>query len=400
MARFDISPKITTLVIVVELPSCRQGEVMTNSIPANSTDLKKVAGFTRGHAVVVAVANYQNVTPLPNAVLNDARDVVSLLTSPSHCGYDPQNVTMLVDDEVTLAALRSALDDVSVRAKTEDTVVIYFSGHGARLGDPADPQSALIPVDCQLDRLDSTALSEASFSAALAKIPAQRIVVLIDACHSGGAGSLKAAPPDSASVLGFSEKSLDRLARGIGRVLIASSRATETSLVFDGARNSLFTQHLLEVLRGNATTSGDGLIRVFEVFNHVAEKVRKAAPGRQHPIFKATNLEDNFPIALDRGGATKSTASTTPNADVRRRLEDILADLYPMGPQDQEIWARAGGDLSRLRLASTGRANWFMALRTLSQGGGGAEIQQENLIRVALDDFPHHPDLSRLSSDE
>jgi hypothetical protein len=160
----------------------------------------------------------------------------------------------------------------------------------------------------------------------------------------------------------------------------------------------LFTQYLLDALCGGARTRGDGLIRIFEVFNHVAEKVRAAAPGLQHPIFKATGLEDNFAVALDRGG-TKSlvdTAAMNTSGDAWRNLEDVLAALYPAGPHDQEIWVRAGGELSRLRLSSTGRANWFAALRTLQQGGGGAGIHRGSLIEAALEDFPHHADLLRL----
>jgi hypothetical protein len=238
---------------------------------------------------------------------------------------------------------------------------------------------------------------EAEFSSALARIKAQRLVVFIDACHSGATGSFKAI--DDIPNLGFSEKSLDRLAQGTGRVLIASSRASETSLVLAGASNSLFTEHLVDALRGGARTQGDGLIRVFEVFNHVAEKVRGAAPGCQHPIFKASDLEDNFPIALDRGGAKGiiPTPGVNNSAKVWRQLEEIFADLYPAGPPDQDIWARAGGDLSRLRLNGTGRANWFAALRTMQQGGGGLGISQGTLIRAALEDFPHHQELTRLS---
>jgi subtilisin family serine protease len=67
----------------------------------------------------------------------------------------------------------------------------------------------------------------------------QRLVVLIDACHSGGAGSFKVADDLHVPDLGFSEKSLARLAQGTGRVIIASSRASETSLVLGGAKHSL-----------------------------------------------------------------------------------------------------------------------------------------------------------------
>ena len=363
----------------------------------NRSDAAAKGGFPSGHALVVAIAAYPKVTPLPAVVINDAREVAAVLTSPAHCGYDPKNVALLLDAQATLDALRRELAALAAHAKPDDTVMIFFSGHGARLGDPANPESVLIPVDCD-PAMTSKVLSEAEFSTALARITAQRLVVLIDACHSGGAGSFKTADDVQFANLGFSEKSLERLAQGTGRVLIASSRASETSLVLAGATNSLFTQHLVDALRGGARTHGDGLIRIFEVFNHVAEKVRRAAPGRQHPIFKASDMEDNFAVALDRGG-TKSaggTAAMNVSPESWRRLEDVLADLYPAGPQDQEIWARAGGDLSRLRLTGTGRANWFAALRTLRQGGGGAGIKQNTLVKAALEDFPHHPDLLKL----
>ena len=81
--------------------------------------------------------------------------------------------------------------------------------------------------------------------------------------------------PGESPGLGYNEKSLGRLAQGTGRVLIASSRASENSWVLPSARNSVFTSHLLDALRGRTRTSGDGVIRVFEIFNHVAEMVKR-----------------------------------------------------------------------------------------------------------------------------
>ena len=358
----------------------------------------KAGAFTKGHAVVIGVANYLNISPLPETVLNDARDVTAVLTSDAHCGYDLRNVCLLLDGDATLASIRDALGFVAKSSGPSDTVVIFFSGHGALLSESDGPVSAILPIDCDGRTLDSTSLSEAEFSAALLRISARRLVVLIDACHSGGTGSFKAQESTKLQALRFSEKSLDRLAQGTGRVLMASSRASETSLVLRGARNSVFTQHLLEALRGQGRTSGDGLIRVFDIFNHVSEMVKRTVPGRQHPIFKASDLEDNFPVALDGGGMKSIVSSTASEAtlDIQKRLENVMSDLYPMGPIDQEIWVRAGGDLSRLRLSGTGRTNWFAALHTLRQGGGGIGIRRESLVRAALDDYPHHPELTAL----
>lgn len=355
-----------------------------------------VTTFDRGRALVIGVANYDEVSSLPEAVLNDARDVASTLQASDYCGFPAANVQLLLDGDATLVNIRAALASLAGSAGADDTVIIYFSGHGARLGHATAETSALIPVDCRLACLQGTSLVEAEFSAALAAIKAKRLLVLIDACHAGGAGVLKQAA-ESGVQLGFDEKSLQRLAEGTGRVIIASSRSTETSLVLSGSRNSVFTDQLLEALKGKARTTGDGVIRVFEVFNYVAEQVRCIVPGRQHPIFKASDLEDNFPIALYRGGI-KAASAVSVQPGRWRELEQIMADLYPAGPTDQDIWARAGGDVSRLKLAGTGRANWFAALRTLKLGGGG-QISRGALLNAALDDFPQHPELAALRSE-
>ena len=358
-------------------------------------EVAEKAAFSGGHALVIAVADYAQVNPLPPSVINDAQDIVATLTSAAHCVYAPQNVKLLLDNQATLEAIRQELEALAVRTQPSDTVLIFFSGHGTRLGGD---ESALVPFDCETGRIAQTTLSEQEFSAALARIKAERLVVLIDACHAGAAASFKG---DSAALdLGFNEKSLSQLAQGTGRVMIASSRASEYSHVLGGARNSLFTEHLLGALRGGACTHGDGLVRVFEVFNHVSERVRQAMPGRQHPIFKASDLEDNFPVAFELGGVKRldATPAAVDGGKVWRQLEEILSDLYPAGPQDQELWLRAGGDVSRLRLGATGRASWFAALRTLRQGGGGAGISQSSLIDTTLQDFPHHQELTTLAN--
>jgi metacaspase-1 len=356
---------------------------------------EKTSSFVNGRALVIAIAHYDEINSLPEAVLNDARDISNVLSSPRYCGYQSNQIVVLLDDAATLGRIRRALATLASTSRKEDTVVIYFSGHGARFKDGGKDTSLLLPVDCQRSDPLFTSLSEQEFSQALAAIPARRLLVVLDACHSAGAGNLKQKGVVALED-GFAEKDLQKLAEGAGRVIIASSRPNETSLVMRGSRNSVFTGHLLAALRGAARTHGDGLIRVFEIFNYVAEKVRGAVPGKQHPVFKANDLEDNFPIALEGCGTTKSVPAillSTP----WRQMEEIFPDLYPSGPLDDEIWLRAGGDVSRLHLSGTGRAMWFSAIRTLRQGGGGLNITVETLLATALADFPHHAVLRVIS---
>lgn len=137
--------------------------------------------------------------------------------------------------------------------------------------------------------------------------------------------------------------------------------------------------------------------------NYISEEVPKLIPDDQHPIFKADNLEGNFVVALSQGGKkSPNSPETTPTAqekDPWSVLEEVLLELYPFGPRDQEVWSRAGGDLSRLQFHPTGQAAWHAALRTLRQGGGGGRsINFGSLLKAVKDDFSNHPQLAMLQT--
>jgi len=252
--------------------------------------------FEQGHALVIGVANYPKVKPLPETVLNDARDLRALLTDPAACGYPAAQVTQLLNGEAIGESIRAGLSALAARTGPKDTAVVFFSGHGAY--DPAggggDSHQYILPHDCDPADLPNTAIPGDEMTALLGEIKAGRLLVLFDSCHSGGAGDPKGLLPQIKS--GLSEDYYRALAQGKGRVVIASSRPDELSWALRGMRNSLFTHYLLEALRGEARTLGDGYVRVFDLFRHVAERVPTQAD--QHPIFKASAMEEDFPIAL------------------------------------------------------------------------------------------------------
>jgi hypothetical protein len=255
--------------------------------------------FEGGHALLVGVANYPRVNPLPETVLDDARDLRALLTDPATCGYPADHVVQLLDDEATGTHLRAALADLAARTGPEDTAIVFFSGHGAHAPDPKgfpNPSGLqyILPYDCDPRDLPGTAIGGDEMTGLLREVRADRLLVLFDSCHSGGAGDPKGPLPQVKR--GLSEDYYQALAQGVGRVVIASSRPDEVSWALRGMRNSLFTHYLLEALRGQGKTLGDGYVRVFDVFRHVADRVPTRA--EQHPIFKATAMEEDFPIAL------------------------------------------------------------------------------------------------------
>lgn len=359
-------------------------------------------GYPQGHALLIGVANYQQISSLPAAILNDVNDVAATLSSPKYCGYPPANVVILLDANATRAAVLKRLDELAVRVGPDDTACVFFSGHGGVVGSPGNEDSVLVTVDSDLADIENTSISSNELAAALAQIKAKRLLVFIDACHAGGAAISKSLTDDKGHELksGYTQNTFAKLAVGSGRALMASCRADEVSSVFSGARNSVFTTALLAGLRGAADKSASGFIKVFDLFNYVSEEVPKLIPDDQHPIFKAENLEVNFAVALSQGGSKSPCAPeitpTVQEAVPWSVLEKVLVELYPFGPRDQEVWSRAGGDLSRLQFHPSGQASWHAALRTLKQGGGGRTINFGSLLSTVKEDFPNHPQLAML----
>ncbi|MCL4506602.1 MAG: caspase family protein [Chloroflexi bacterium] len=263
--------------------------------------------FTQGYALVLGIANYTGVRPLPETVLKDARDVAALLQQPDRAGYPADHVKLILDRDATKQAILDGLAWLAGAAGGGATALVYYSGHGGRLESGPNAGNYLIPVDTRLDAIRETAIGSDELTAALRAIHADRLVALLDACHSGGAGDAKdigAAPLDpNAPTLkgGLDARVYDQLAQGAGRAVFASSKTNELSYVLPGASNSLFTQVMLEALNGRARQRGDGLLRLFDIVEYVWEEVPKRY-ALQHPIFKAQDIDSNFPLALFMGG--------------------------------------------------------------------------------------------------
>jgi hypothetical protein len=291
-----------------------------------------MAGMENARALVIGIANYQHITPLPATVLNDAQAVYDLLVDPALCGYRPEHVALLTDGDATQAAIRAALARLAASADAETTVFCYVSSHGGRIEDGPYAGEYLLPVDADYasgEAVAQTAISGAELTEALRAIPARKLLVVFDCCHAGGIAQPKVAGAPALKA-GFSENYYDQLRAGRGRAILASSRDSEYSWVLPGAPNSLFTQTLVAGMRGGIA-SEDGLIRLFDLFEYVQPRVT-ATRADQHPVFKA-QLEENFPVALYAGGR----AGSVPKTDDGYRY-DVYVSYAEAEPDTSWVW--------------------------------------------------------------
>ena len=261
-------------------------------------------------AVVIGVGDYENASiPKLRYTVPDAQAIYDTLVGP--VGFKKENVLLLTDTterKPTLKNIKWALGTFLGRsAQKDDTVLIFFAGHGAPeidiRGIEKDGQTKyLIPRDADPDDLYSTALPMDELSTIFERIEAKRVVAFLDACFSGNreeksVGRTFASKKTRAGTI--NDEFVERQIRSKGRAIMTASNPTEVSLELPDLGHGVFTYYLVEGLKGAADTNKDGIVTLQELYTYMQEQVTKksrSAGGNQHPMMKS-ELEGDLPLA-------------------------------------------------------------------------------------------------------
>jgi len=238
-------------------------------------------------AVVIGINQYQDTRNLKYAV-NDARAFKNYLKE--YIGIPDDNIFFLTDEAATKIKIEGLMGTKIRRmARKDDTVIIFYAGHGAVETDPLDPdgdglEKYLLPHDARLDDLYSTSIAMADIKTIFQRIHAERLIFIADTCYSGASGGRTMLASKSRATL--SEKFFERISKGKGRVILSASSANEVSKEDDYLKHGIFSYYLLEGLKGKADHDGDGIITVSELFSFLSRKVPEASGQDQHPVRK------------------------------------------------------------------------------------------------------------------
>ncbi|MFC1525984.1 caspase domain-containing protein [Candidatus Latescibacterota bacterium] len=261
---------------------------------ANAAEAAEAGGEV--YALVVGIDDYQDetITDLRFAE-KDARAFYELLIEEGVGIVRPENVRYLPSREATYLNISRAIEDhlVNQARSPGDMVILYFAGHGAE--GPHVVQGAayyLVPADAVRTNLLSTAIEKGRLQFLWGAIPAQRKVIITDACHSGGLKGLQAL-----STSGFEDM-------GAGKMTLAAARADQRSYELPALGHGIFTHTLLEGLRGRADEEGnnDGLVSLAEVKRFLDTEV----PQRAVKVGA-----DQEPV-IELGAGAKSVFLSTP----------------------------------------------------------------------------------------
>ena len=280
--------------------------------------------FNHGYALLIGVGTmaYRRLS-LPVTV-KDAQALKAVLTDANLCAYPntPDRVRLLHDGGATGSAILQGLDWLKEKAAAdpEATIVFYYSGHG--MFDLAEQTYYLLPHDFDRDSITETALYAQTLSEKLGAIEAKRLWAIIDSCHAEGMASAKNDLPADFLPTALPKGAIDALKQGEGRAVFTSSRGNQRSWIRPDNSLSIYTDRLIEALKGAANQPGDRQVTLSNVMNYLSKTVPESArtlrQAEQTPFFDMGT--EDFPVALLRGG--KGLPSQSQNPELPRVMTD------------------------------------------------------------------------------
>lgn len=203
-----------------------------------------------GIALLIGINKYDTLGEL-DSCQQDA--VATRETMVKYCGYNPSRVMLLTDNASTrertasYANLTRRIDQACKLARPEDTLLIYFAGHGITV----DNEMYLAPQDGDDPR---TCISVTWLRQMMENSAATSKMLVLDACHSGKA---------TRGVSGIVPSKFSK-----GGVLTLSSCA-DNELSYQENRHGVFTSYLLAGLEGPADADKDNQVNSRELFRFI-----------------------------------------------------------------------------------------------------------------------------------
>lgn len=254
--------------------------------------------------LVVGIDQYRYKPSLKGAV-NDARDIQAALKAAG-----VEDVVLLLDEQATREAIQAAWNQQVAKAKSGDTLIFTYAGHGGQEperipGNEADgkdealllggfresrPGNGQRIVDDELNEWFRTAsplniifVADACYSGTLTRSIDPRATFL-GSRTIGDYGPIQddELPPPVAARPQVDEQALPHV------TFLAASRENQTTpeIVIDGRPHGALSWAFAQALRGAADTDHDRALSREELRSYIEETVRMYAESRQNPTLR------------------------------------------------------------------------------------------------------------------
>jgi uncharacterized caspase-like protein len=245
------------------------------------------------YVLAVGISQYQDAELRLGLAAKDALDFALAWNDQKGRMYSGVEVRSYTDAHATKGNILDGLEWLQRQVTQKDVAVLFFAGHGIN-----DPNGVFyfLPVDADVERLKRTGISQSDITSTVAAI-AGKVLVFIDACHSGnlmGKTKRRGLVVSSGAVVN------ELASAENGAVVFSSSTGRQYSQEKPEWGNGAFTKALVEGFSGKADFKSTGRITVNMLDLYVSERVKELTEGQQTPTtVKPPNVPD-FPLVVLR----------------------------------------------------------------------------------------------------
>jgi WD40 repeat protein/uncharacterized caspase-like protein len=244
----------------------------------------------RMHVLAIGVDKYRTEDLQLHYAAKDAKEFSEALKIVGNGLFDKVLTYLLRDEEVSEQRIGSTIDRIAGDAKPNDVFVLFLAGHGRSV----EGKYYYLPqtMDFKNQQVTEGGIGQEKWQTWLAKIDAQKTLLVFDTCDSGSAGAIIRGLETSR------QTAMEQLQYATGQNLIAASREAALEGYKD---HGVLTYTLLETL--NRVDPGpEDEINVVRLALSAGERVPEITQllsgVRQTPFRKLSGTD--FPIGLRR----------------------------------------------------------------------------------------------------
>lgn len=226
--------------------------------------------YENTYAIIIGVADYKNFAPGDgdlNYTVNDALSFADFLKSKKGGSVPASNIVLLTDAQATKQNIITKAKALFSKAKKNDRVIFYFSGHGSK--------GCFMPYDA--GDIGNSSLYFKEIKSIFRSAKCDTKLLFADACYSG---SMKNGLENNSSQNG--KKKDEEVNMNIA--VMMSCTDNQYSIETSAFRQGVFTYYLMEGLSGKANRDGNSFITIQELYYYVYHKVKERSGENQTPI--------------------------------------------------------------------------------------------------------------------
>ena len=227
--------------------------------------------YNNTYAIIIGVADYKNFVPGDGDLkytVNDAASFAAFLKSKKGGSVPAANIILLTDAQASKANILAKGKALFSKAKKDDRVIFYFSGHGGK--------GCFVPYDT--DDMGNNLLYFSEVKSVFRAAKCDTKLLFADACF---AGSMKGVTTTKEAF----KKSLKKGLKDASKMNIAvmlSCQGDEASIELPSLKQGLFTYYLMQGLGGDANRDGNKFVTIQELYYYVYHKVQDRAAKIDH----------------------------------------------------------------------------------------------------------------------